>query len=167
MQTLSPMNSSLTHTLKVFISPMGSKESASNRTFFACGLLAQWTATLFTHNQGTSSPHGQQRLPIPSRFLSPPMGSKKVRQIGPFLYVVSWPNEQQPYSTQSRNLFPSWAVEKNVSSKVKGHWPGFDSIVTKTTETKSGDHWEITHGMVLKQLTGYITLKHIVHIQVV
>ena len=34
-------------------------------------------------------------------------------------------------------------------------------------ETKSDDHWEITHGMVLKQLIGYIALKHVVHIQVV
>ena len=53
--------------------------------------------------------------------------------------------------------------------QVKGHLPWFDSIVTKTTETKSGDHREITHGMVLKphKLTGYITLKHIVHIQLV
>ena len=52
--------------------------------------------------------------------------------------------------TQSRNLFPLWTTRKNASSKVKGHWPRFDSIVTKTTETKSGDHREITHGMVLK-----------------
>uniref|UniRef100_A0A7N2R2L2 Protein kinase domain-containing protein n=1 Tax=Quercus lobata TaxID=97700 RepID=A0A7N2R2L2_QUELO len=52
--------------------------------------------------------------------------------------------------TQSRNLFPPWATGKNVSSKVKGHSPGFDSIVTKPTETKSGDHREITHVMVLK-----------------
>ena len=51
----------------------------------------------------------------------------------------------------------------------EGHWPWFDFVVTKTTETKSGDHREITHGMVLKphKLTGYITLKYIVHIQVV
>ena len=55
------------------------------------------------------------------------------------------------------------------SERVKGHWLGFDSVVTKTTETKSGDHREITHGMILKahKLTSYITLKHIVHIQVV
>ena len=37
-----------------------------------------------------------------------------------------------------------------MSPKVKGHLLGFDSVVTKTTETKSGDHREITHGMVLK-----------------
>ena len=52
--------------------------------------------------------------------------------------------------TQSRNLFPPWAAGKNALSKVKGHLPGFDSVVTKTTETKSGDHREITHGVVLK-----------------
>ena len=52
--------------------------------------------------------------------------------------------------TQSRNLFPPWEVGKNASSKVKGHCPRFDSVVTKTTKTKSGDHREITHGMVLK-----------------
>ena len=71
--------------------------------------------------------------------------------------------------TQSRNLFPPWTARKNASSKVKGHRPGFDFVVTKTTETKSGDHREITHGIGLKphKLTGYITLKHIVHIKVV
>ena len=46
--------------------------------------------------------------------------------------------------------FLPWAVGKNVSSKVKGHQPGFYSIVTKTTEIKLGDHQEITHDMVLK-----------------
>ena len=71
--------------------------------------------------------------------------------------------------TQSRNLFPPWTAGKNTSSKVKGHWPRFNFVVTKTSKTKSGDHQEITHGMVLKphKLTSYITLKHIVHIQVV
>ena len=71
--------------------------------------------------------------------------------------------------TQSRNFFPPWTAGRNASSKVKEHWPGFDPVVTKTTETKSSDHRKITHGMVLKQykLTSYITLKHIVHIQVV
>ena len=70
---------------------------------------------------------------------------------------------------QSRNLFPPRVAGKNASSKVKGHYPGFDSVVTKTQETKLSDHWEITYGMVLKphKLTGYITLKHIVHIQIV
>ena len=52
--------------------------------------------------------------------------------------------------TQSRNLFPPWVAGKNVSSKVKGHWPKSNSVVTKTTKTKSDDHGEITHGMVLK-----------------
>ena len=33
---------------------------------------------------------------------------------------------------------------------MKRHWPKFDSIITKTTKTKSGDHQEITHVMVLK-----------------
>ena len=42
--------------------------------------------------------------------------------------------------TQLRNLFPPWAAGKNA----------FDSIFTKTTETKSGNYREITHGMVLK-----------------
>ena len=49
--------------------------------------------------------------------------------------------------TQSRNLFPPWAAGKNASSKVKGNCIPFDSIVTKTKETKSGDHWEIIHGI--------------------
>ena len=31
-----------------------------------------------------------------------------------------------------------------------GITPGFDSVVTKTIETKSSDHWKITHGIVLK-----------------
>ena len=71
--------------------------------------------------------------------------------------------------TQLRNHFPPWTTRKNASSKVKGHGPEFDSVVTKTTETKSGDHREITHDTILKphKLTSYITLKHIVHIQVV
>ena len=44
-----------------FFSPsMGSRESASNRISFACGLLSPWAAASPTHNQGTSSPHGQQ-----------------------------------------------------------------------------------------------------------
>ena len=51
---------------------------------------------------------------------------------------------------QSRNLFPPRVAGKNASSKVKGHYPGFDSVVTKTRETKLSDHWEITHGLVLK-----------------
>ena len=119
MQTLGPMDSSLTHTLKVFLSP-----------------------------------HGQQRervkLDLSCMWSLGPMGSSLTH-------------------TQSRNLFPPWTAGKNASSKVKGHWPGFDFIVTKTTKTKSGDHQEITHGMVLKshKLIGYITLKHIVSIEVV
>ena len=52
--------------------------------------------------------------------------------------------------TQSRNTFSLWEAGKSVSSKVKGHWPRFDSVVTKTTETKSDYRWETTHGMVLK-----------------
>ena len=35
-------------------------ENASYRTSFACGLLAPWVAASPTHNQGTSSPYGQQ-----------------------------------------------------------------------------------------------------------
>ena len=37
--------------------------------------------------------------------------------------------------TQLMNLFPPWAEGKNVSSKVKEHWPGFDSILTKKVMT--------------------------------
>ena len=97
MQTLGPMDSSLTHTLKVFLSP-----------------------------------HGQQRERV--------------------------------------NLFPPWTTGKNASSKVKGHWPKFDSIVTKTTKTKSGDHRKITHGMVSKSHKAHkytFPFKYIVYNQVV
>ena len=51
---------------------------------------------------------------------------------------------------QSKNLFPPWAVGKNASSKVKVLWLRSNSVITKTMETKSGDHREITYGMVLK-----------------
>ena len=36
--------------------------------------------------------------------------------------------------TQSKKLFPSWVARKNASSKVKGHWPRFGFVVTKTIE---------------------------------
>ena len=40
--------------------------------------------------------------------------------------------------------------ERVIQSKRALYIPRFDSVVTKTTKTKSGDHREITHGMVLK-----------------
>ena len=63
MQTLGPMNNSLTYTLKIFIPPpppISSRESASSRTSLACGHLALWAAASPTQNQGTSSSHRQQ-----------------------------------------------------------------------------------------------------------
>ena len=58
MQSLDPMGSSLTLTLKVFLSPLGSRENASNKTSFTCGFLAPWAAASPIHNQGTFSPNG-------------------------------------------------------------------------------------------------------------
>ena len=42
-------------------------------------------------------------------------------------------------------------------------------MLFRSTEIKSGDHREITHGIGLKshKLLGYLTLNHIVHIQIV
>ena len=100
MHTLGPMDSSLTHILKVFLCP-----------------------------------HGPQR---------------KCVKYDLFFIWSFGPMDNNLTHTQSMNLFPPWAVGKNASSIVKRHWPGYDSVVTKTMKTKSGDHREITHGMVLK-----------------
>ena len=100
MQTLGPMDSSLTHTVKVFLSP-----------------------------------HGQQRERIKQDIFC-------IWSFGPMGNSLT--------HTQSRNVFPPWAAGKNASSKVKVLWLGSDFVITKTMETKSGDHREITYGMVLK-----------------
>ena len=81
------------------------------------------------------SPHGQQREHVK------------------YDHFCIWsfdPIDSSLTHIQSRNPFPPWAARKNASSKVKRHWPRFDSFVIKTTETKSGNHRKITHGMVLK-----------------
>ena len=111
-----------------------------------CSLLAPW-ATI---------------SPISSRFFSPLMGSRvNVSNRNSFAcgllapWVAASPTHNQGTSS------PQWAVGKNVSSKVKGHRPKSDSIVTKIMKTKSGDHREITHGIELKQhkLIGYISFQ--------
>ena len=94
------MDSSLTHTLKVFLSPHGQQGERVKKDLFCMWSLSPMDSSL-TH-------------------------------------------------TQSRNFFPPWVVGKNASPKVKGHWLGSNSIVTKTKKTKSSDHREITHPMVLK-----------------
>ena len=105
MQTLGPMDYSLTYTLKVFLSP-----------------------------------HGQQRERVKYDL---------------FCMWFFGPLDSSLTHTQSRNLFPPWVAGKSASSKVKGHWPRSNSVVTKTTKTKSGDHWEIKDGMVSKPHKAY------------
>ena len=99
-----------------------------------CKLLTPWTFKVFL------SPYGQQ--------------GERVKYDLFCMWSLS-PMCRSLTHTQSRNLFPPWAAGKNVSFKVKGHWPRFDSIVTKTTKTKSGDHWEIKDGMVSKPHKAY------------
>ena len=103
-------------------------------SFLVCSLLAPWTAA----------------SPIPLKFFSPPWAAERAHQIGPLLLVFVWPHGQQPLTHTIKEPLPSWATGKNASSKVKGHWPESDFIVIKIMKTKSGDHLEITHDMVLK-----------------
>ena len=97
-----------------------------------------------------SWPYRQQPHPYPQGFSLLLWAVERVRQIGPLCMWSLGPIGNSLTHTLSRNLFPQWAARKNASSKVKGHWPRSDSVITKSMETKSGDHWEITHGMVLK-----------------
>ena len=94
-----------------------------------CSLLTLWTVASPTYPQG---------------FSLPPWAVGRMRQIRPLLHGSSLTH------TQLRNIFPPWATGKNASSNVKGHWSGSNSSVTKIMKTKSRDHREITHGIVLK-----------------
>ena len=76
----------------------------------------------------------------------------------PLWYAISWPHGQQSYPYPQGFSLPPWAAAslthnqgislllwaagKNMSSKVKEHWPWSDSVVTKTIEIRSGEeHW--------------------------